>query len=848
MAYEKELTPVIDLDKEMIDLEQRLESDNYIPTSRDMMLINIRKKLSDTTPEDLESSDSPLTNTEFSFYYGVSRPGAEKIAKKAAAHYGQEVMRRAKNPEYKETLPNYVKNRIKIGGKLDPAKIKLPSEEMMEDFNKLVESTGQPCEFMKASDGKWYLGLGEETGDGEYEGETIWYGPFPSEEATDRYLSKNFANPGGMMVDDSGKRQPPKTRKMEEGWSQGIGYPAEEGVMKKIGIKKAQDAAKEEKPEYDIKDDEPKIDMRNPMHDLPQFLYRGGEEVEEVNEQSDEDYSKAGRLADYYNEVEEVGPITDEFVTEWAEKYKIDVGDIEVVKQLANEIVGFKNDMNESINKVMEAVDWNNLNPAQQKLIDELVADYKPIVDEIESGIKTTKNNYGKYMAILGKTDASIRNVVAYVLVKAGADPEGVRWGMKLASGSIDEGLGEVGEIESEGKKDKPGKVWSYCPKCKAHLDPHEVIAGKGGCLHCKNPILVDPKFAPKNEDYMQDLKGEQDKLKKFGSEKICPKCNKGALPDGTCSRCGETCIDPDAGEDWAASRGAEDRQEMMEDFNKLSGIKEGGMKSLALKRMYANAARERIGSGEPIMRPWFKKAMAKGPLVKKAKEEVKEGEYIQKEPIPAGPKSPKPGSSLVGESGTGDAPNVKCYDCGEEIGMEDAVCCGATGEGMKKKIYKCPECAKGSDYEVDLQEAKSRLTNKEMLELMETTPEDMEFFKKVSERTGLSVPKLKRLAMKKGKSIKQQSALSKAIDKLHKPLKEVEAPTLQTTPTAEPIDNLKANDKVAVKDIAPNDPAKTYNNKAGQVVSADQSGTTIKLDGNQGEVKFNDKSKLKKI
>ena len=79
-------------------------------------------------------------------------------------------------------------------------------------------STGQACEFYKARDGNWYMGLSadrpeydddEERGywDGDIED---WYGPFESFEEAHEFLRRDFANPGGYSSDDSGRRLPPK--------------------------------------------------------------------------------------------------------------------------------------------------------------------------------------------------------------------------------------------------------------------------------------------------------------------------------------------------------------------------------------------------------------------------------------------------------------------------------------------------------------------------------------------------------------------------------------------------------------------------------------------------------------
>jgi len=80
--------------------------------------------------------------------------------------------------------------------------------------------------------------------------------------------------------------------------------------------------------------------------------------------------------------------------------------------------------------------------------------------------------------------------------------------------------------------------------------------------------------------------------------------------------------------------------------------------------------------------------------------------EYLQKEPVPPGPKSPKPGNSLIGES-------------------------------------------------------KMKFTNREVMALMETSPEDIKLYKQVSEKTGLSIAHLRRMAARKeGKHVKNEDAI----------------------------------------------------------------------------------------
>ena len=72
----------------------------------------------------------------------------------------------------------------------------------------IKESLQRACAFYKAKNGKWYMDLANN----EYGGydEAYTYGPFNSEEEVDSYLRDNFSNPGGMDVDDSGKRPVPK--------------------------------------------------------------------------------------------------------------------------------------------------------------------------------------------------------------------------------------------------------------------------------------------------------------------------------------------------------------------------------------------------------------------------------------------------------------------------------------------------------------------------------------------------------------------------------------------------------------------------------------------------------------
>jgi len=60
-------------------------------------------------------------------------------------------------------------------------------------------STNTECIFIQDKKGDWYLMLQDEG----------LFGPFKSEEETDKYLSNNFANPGGYFT-EVGQKTPTK--------------------------------------------------------------------------------------------------------------------------------------------------------------------------------------------------------------------------------------------------------------------------------------------------------------------------------------------------------------------------------------------------------------------------------------------------------------------------------------------------------------------------------------------------------------------------------------------------------------------------------------------------------------
>lgn len=66
-------------------------------------------------------------------------------------------------------------------------------------------SNSRDCQFFLATDDQWYMGLESDRGSGEYQD----FGPFQSQEVALAYLRRNFSNPGGFDVDDSGTLPPP---------------------------------------------------------------------------------------------------------------------------------------------------------------------------------------------------------------------------------------------------------------------------------------------------------------------------------------------------------------------------------------------------------------------------------------------------------------------------------------------------------------------------------------------------------------------------------------------------------------------------------------------------------------
>lgn len=69
------------------------------------------------------------------------------------------------------------------------------------------------------------------------------------------------------------------------------------------------------------------------------------------------------------------------------------------------------------------------MNEKVQTLVDSLKPELTPVVKEIESGIKTTQNNYGRYMSLismLSKGNNNVARIIGFALVECGANRAGV--------------------------------------------------------------------------------------------------------------------------------------------------------------------------------------------------------------------------------------------------------------------------------------------------------------------------------------------------------------------------------------------------------------------------------------
>jgi len=70
----------------------------------------------------------------------------------------------------------------------------------------------------------------------------------------------------------------------------------------------------------------------------------------------------------------------------------------------------------------------------EKQYLDDMTNEFKPIVDNIEKGIRTTKNNYAKYGSALSYFSGGCPNkalTLMLVFKRAGANMQGLRDGYK---------------------------------------------------------------------------------------------------------------------------------------------------------------------------------------------------------------------------------------------------------------------------------------------------------------------------------------------------------------------------------------------------------------------------------
>ena len=79
----------------------------------------------------------------------------------------------------------------------------------------------------------------------------------------------------------------------------------------------------------------------------------------------------------------------------------------------------------------MTQINLENLPAKVVEVVTDLAKDFKPIVDKIENTkVKTTQNNYGKYMGFISKmshNDKATMVIVGLALIEAGANHNGVK-------------------------------------------------------------------------------------------------------------------------------------------------------------------------------------------------------------------------------------------------------------------------------------------------------------------------------------------------------------------------------------------------------------------------------------
>ncbi len=69
------------------------------------------------------------------------------------------------------------------------------------------------------------------------------------------------------------------------------------------------------------------------------------------------------------------------------------------------------------------------------EIVEDLASDLRGAVSEIEGSVKTTQDNYGRYLEIIvgSADDDDTRRLIALALLAAGANRDGVRSAIRLA-------------------------------------------------------------------------------------------------------------------------------------------------------------------------------------------------------------------------------------------------------------------------------------------------------------------------------------------------------------------------------------------------------------------------------
>ena len=72
----------------------------------------------------------------------------------------------------------------------------------------------------------------------------------------------------------------------------------------------------------------------------------------------------------------------------------------------------------------------------RQQFVNILIEDVQPVVDSINADkFPTTRNAYGRYMAVLTPFNSQLRSIVADACIAAGANAQGVTDALRAVSG-----------------------------------------------------------------------------------------------------------------------------------------------------------------------------------------------------------------------------------------------------------------------------------------------------------------------------------------------------------------------------------------------------------------------------